>query len=52
MLANFSISFWGTFSYVSDLFYDGKNSDSAAELRIRMTQFSTTSDRTRPGMPC
>jgi hypothetical protein len=35
--------------YVADLFYDGKNADSSAELRIKMAQFSTKTKTTRPG---
>lgn len=43
-------AYYSFLRYVSDLFYDGKNSNSEAELRIKVTQFSTTSEKKRPGM--
>ena len=38
-----------TDTYVADLFYDGKNSISTAELRIKIAQFSTQIKKSRPG---
>jgi len=35
--------------FVSDLFYDGKNSDSSAELRVKVTQLSTSAQKSKPG---